>query len=89
MAEAKRTKDHEKIRHWVEHRGGRPAVVRSTWNGETGLLRIDFGEPEEELEEIEWEAFFRIFDEHDLAFLYQDEENSRFFKFVEAEESGI
>jgi hypothetical protein len=85
---AKRTQDHDEIRTWVEERGGRPSVVESTWDGESGLLRIDFGEKEEELSEISWDDFFRVFDENNLVFLYQDQtadgSESRFFKFVEA-----
>ncbi|BCM17912.1 hypothetical protein [Mesorhizobium sp. J8] len=85
MSEAKTTTDHDEIRKWVEERKGRPAVVRT--KGEGGILRIDFGEPEDAFEAIEWDEFFRIFDENDLAFLHQDEAGgggtSRFNKFVE------
>jgi hypothetical protein len=85
MSEAKTTTNHDEIRKWVEERKGRPAVVRT--KGKGGILRIDFGEPEDTLEPIEWDEFFRIFDENDLAFLHQDEAGkggtSRFNKFVE------
>jgi hypothetical protein len=81
MAEATTTTDHEAIRQWAEDRDGRPAVVRTS--GEGGILRIDFGEPEESLEPIEWDEFFRIFDDNNLAFLHQEEGQSRFNKFVE------
>lgn len=85
---AQRTQDHDTIRKWAEERGGRPAVVESTWDGKSGLLRIDFGEKEDSLKEISWEEFFRVFDENNLDFLYQDQTaeggESRFFKFVEA-----
>lgn len=84
---AKQTTDHDHIRQWVEQRGGRPAVVRDTMNGSSGVLRIDFAEEDESLEEIPWNDFFRIFEEHNLAFLHQDTtedgNESRFFKFVE------
>lgn len=84
MSEARTTTDHDEIRRWVEDRDGRPARV--VGSGEGGILRIDFGEPEESLEEIEWEEFFRIFDSNDLAFLHQDQvasgKTSRFVKFV-------
>lgn len=84
MSEAKTTTNHDEIRKWAEARGGRPSRVRD--GGEGGLLRIDFGEPEEELEEIGWDRFFEIFDENRLAFLYQDETSdggtSRFNKLV-------
>ena len=85
MSEAKKTTDHEEIRRWVEEREGRPARVRDSGKG--GILRIDFGEPDESLEEIGWDDFFKIFDENNLAFLHQDKTSdgkpSRFNKFVE------
>ncbi|AZO08365.1 MULTISPECIES: hypothetical protein [unclassified Mesorhizobium] len=90
MSEAKTTTNHDEIRKWVEERDGHPAVVRT--KGEGGILRIDFGEPEEALDPIEWDEFFRIFDENDLAFLHQDEAGrggkSRFNKFVERSRNG-
>lgn len=82
------TINHDEIRAWAEERGGTPAVVRATHNKEdSGILRIDFGEPEQNLEPVSWEEFFTIFDERGLAFLYQDEtsdggERSFFFKLV-------
>lgn len=86
MHQAHTTTDHDVIRRWAEERGGRPAIVESTWDGETAVLHIDFNEPDESLMDISWSEFFRIFDESDLAFLYQDEvgngEETRFFKLV-------
>lgn len=80
------TTDHETIRAWVEERGGRPTRVRTGSQDGADLLRIDFGEPDPELEPISWDAFFNHFEEHRLAFLYQTEtkdgEESRFSKFV-------
>mgnify|MGYP001083439594 CR=1 FL=1 len=83
MSSATTTTDHETIRQWAEARDGHPARVRA--EGPGGILRIDFGEPEESLEKIEWEEFFRIFEDRNLASLYQDEKGdrtSRFNKFV-------
>jgi hypothetical protein len=87
MAEAKTTTDHDEIRSWVEERGGRPAAVRETGgNGDAGILRIDFGDQDEGLDEISWDEFFETFDENNLAFLHQDTtedgSQSRFNKFV-------
>lgn len=85
MAAAHKTTDHEKIRIWVEARNGYPATVRDTkTDGEPGLLRIDFPgySGEETLERIDWESFFKKFEKEDLAFLYQDEDDSRFCKMV-------
>lgn len=52
--------------------------------GPGGILRIDFGEPEERPEHISWDIFFNAFDENDLAFLYQSiDSKSRLNKFVD------
>lgn len=81
------TTDHDTIRRWAEERGGVPAVVRGTEDDEgEGILRIDFAEPDDSLEEISWEEFFEVFEDRELAFLYQEEtgdgNESRFFKLV-------
>jgi hypothetical protein len=53
-----------------------------------GILRIDFpgGAGADELEQIDWDEWFRKFDESGLAFLYQEQkasgEDSTFFKLV-------
>jgi hypothetical protein len=91
MSQANTTTDHKEIRAWIEARGGRPTVVRGTEgrDGE-GILRVDFREPDEKLEEIDWDTFFKTFDDRDLAFLHQDKtadgHESRFFKFVHRSE---
>jgi hypothetical protein len=93
MATAQKTVDHTAIRKWVEAHGGRPARVAASapgrsegQKGSAGILRIDFGEPDESLEEISWEEFFDTFDKHKLALLYEDDvsgrQKSRFSKFV-------
>ncbi len=83
MAEAKTTTNHDEIRRWDEGRGGKPARVADTGGGDdTGIIRIDFREPDEGLEEISWEEWFEAFEENGLAFLYQDEGDSRFNKLV-------
>lgn len=82
--ESKTTTDHEEIRRWVEERGGEPSRVKGT-----NLLRIDYPgfSGEETLETIDWNEFFRIFDENNLVFLYQEKTKdggeSRFSKFVD------
>jgi hypothetical protein len=93
MATAQKTVDHDAIRTWVEERGGRPARVAATAPGKpeakagsAGILRIDFGEPDESLEEISWSEFFDTFEKHKLALLFEDDDSgrqkSRFSKFV-------
>lgn len=89
-AESKVTVDHEKIRTWVEERGGTPARVKNTAKGKSGgLLRIDYPgfSGEDTLEPITWDEFFAAFEENNLAFLYQEEtsggEESRFSKLID------
>jgi len=93
VSTAQRTRDHDQIRKWIEDRKGRPSVVCATaGKGGSkkggGLLRIDFGEADEGLEEIGWDEFFAIFDDNDLEFLHQDKtadgKPSRFSRFVAA-----
>ena len=85
------TTDHNKIKRWVEERGGWPAHVKGTGSkSDPGMLRIHFpGNPDEKLEEISWEAFFKKFEQQNLAFAYQDEkvngEISYFNKLVSNE----
>jgi hypothetical protein len=83
------TTDHDEIRRWVEEHGGKPAAVKGTGSeDDPGILRIDFpgGAGEEELEQIDWDEWFRKFDDSGLGFLYQlekaDGEDSTFFKLV-------
>ena len=87
------TTDHDVIRAWVEARGGRPAAVEGTGDGDheqdAGLLRIEFRDDGDALDEVDWEPFFRTFDDRELAFVYQEQtsdgEESRFSRFVRRE----
>lgn len=69
-----------------------PAVVAATENGGGrggGLLRIDYDEPggndDDRLHRITWDEFLRIFGDNDIAFLHDQEGDSRFSKFVAKE----
>ena len=94
MSSATTTTSHDTIRKWVEKRGGHPAMVADTERNasEGGVLRIDFDEPggndDTGLHRISWEEFFEVFDKNDLAFLRQEEGDSRFNKFVERESAS-
>jgi len=90
MLSAKPVTDHEQIRKWADARGSRPARVRDTVDRSgSGVLRFDFDGKDEALEEIDWNTFFGIFEEHKLALLEQQETTSgrisRFSKFVHRE----
>lgn len=84
---SKTTTDHDTIRHWAEQRGAVPATVEGTERGseEAGLLRLEFRNGDN-LEPVDWDAFFDKFEKSHLAFLYQDKtaggKISRFHKFV-------
>ena len=84
------TRDHDVIRSWAETRGGTPADVAGTGDGGgAGVLRIEFRDEGDRLEDVGWEAFFATFDESDVDFLYQERTSdgsvSRFHKFVRAD----
>lgn len=87
MSQAEKITDHAKIKAWAEERGGRPSKVGATaGKGGDGVLRFDFGDKDDALEEISWDEFFKIFDENKLALLEQEEtaggKTSRFSRFV-------
>lgn len=88
-SESHTTTDHDEIRRWVEEHDGRPAIVRDTESPDGGgVLRIDFpgGAGGDELEPVQWERWFEIFEDNDLALLYQAKkasgEDSTFCKLV-------
>ena len=89
-SESQQTTDHDEIRNWVEERDGHPARVEGTGDDGDGLLRLDFGDEDEDLERIDWDEFFEAFEANDLALVYQDEtaegEDSRFSKLVSRED---
>jgi hypothetical protein len=70
------TIDHDEIRRWAEARGGVPARVKGTAeeSDDPGVLRIDFpvDGPDENLEPISWDEWFKKFDEKKLAFIYEE-----------------
>ncbi len=87
---SKTTTDHDEIRRWVSDRGGFPARVKGTEAKGSGVLRIDYPgfSGEERLEAITWTEFFKGFDKEKLAFLYEDEKDSRFSKLIERKGKG-
>src|SRR5438874_2131800 len=84
--------DHDEIRRWAEERGAKPARVKGTGgDGDVGIIRLDFPgyTGEDTLEPISWDAWFRKFDESNLALIVQDTtasgERSNFNKLVSRE----
>lgn len=81
------TTDHDVIQRWAEERDGRPVAVEGTERaGSVGVLRIDFGAPDDRLEPVSWDDWFAVFDERGLEFVYQehrsDGQQSTFFRLV-------
>lgn len=76
----KKTTNVRIIEKWIKARGGKPAIVKGTPN----LLRVKFDPLEEELEEITWAMFFKTFNDNNLTFLYNNDKDSRFCKFIDA-----
>ena len=82
-----RMTDHDRIREWIEARGGRPASA-TPGSSESSLLVIHFPDTSEvEAEQMPWEDFFAHFDRQNLALVCTREaegvdELSRDFEFV-------
>ncbi|GAA4186231.1 hypothetical protein GCM10022288_09420 [Gryllotalpicola kribbensis] len=84
------TTDHEVIRQWAQARNAVPATVSGTEHGDrAGVLRFDFGGDSELLEHLDWDDWFRTFDERKLNFIYQetksDGSQSNFFQLENPE----
>lgn len=80
------TQSHEVIKKWAADRGGVPATVPGTEHGDrSGVLRIDIqGKGSKNLEQVDWNDWFKPFDARNLVFLYQehkrDGQTSTFFR---------
>lgn len=88
MSDTSKTTDHDKIEQWVSAHDGVPAVVEDTQSGnQPGVLRIHFpkASDDSDFKELPWDEFFQQFEDDDLAFLYQDKDDSTFHKFVSRE----
>lgn len=75
MSTTKVTTNHNEIREWVEGRGGSPARVTSPETGENmQMLRINFPgiSGDGAVQPVDWREWFDIFENRELAFLYQD-----------------
>jgi hypothetical protein len=67
--------DHTQIKRWVESRGAHPACVKGTEASDGScMLRIDFPgySGEHTLQPIEWDRWFKVFDERQLALIVED-----------------
>ncbi|WP_233508451.1 hypothetical protein [Spongiactinospora gelatinilytica] len=80
------TTEHDVISNWARERGAEPATVPGTErDGRPGVLRLDFpGYGGQQLKHLDWDEWFRTFDERGLRFIYQehlkDGKPSNFFR---------
>ena len=84
--------DHDSIRRWADQHGARPARVRGTGDeADPGILRLDFEgySGEDSLDEIDWDEWFRKFDDSGLALVIDDSGRSpNFNKLVRRDTSA-
>jgi len=67
---AHQTTQCEVVQAWAEERNGKPACIKGSREKKYGgILRIDFGNSDEKLEQIDWAEFFKIFEERKLSFM--------------------
>ena len=84
MSSAIAETDHQTIRRWAEENGARPSRIKGTGGGEDpGMLRLDFDEEHDQLQEITWDEWFDAFERNQLAILLSEE--TRFNKIVSRE----
>ena len=89
---SKVTTNHEEIRRWASARGGYPTAISIPKRGDTaGLICICFPGDRDQgpRGEINWDEWFKKFDEAELALLYQEQTasgaHSNFNKLVSRE----
>jgi hypothetical protein len=76
------TIDHEEIKKWAEDNNAVPTVVQDG-DEATSILRFDIGNDDADLTRVNWEHFFELFEQNNVAFLYDD--SSTFNKFISRE----
>lgn len=103
MADTVTLTDHDEIRSWAAARAGFPAVVDvSPESGTQAMLRLVFDQQAYEDEDrperppnaggydlVEWDEWFKIFDERQLALVVAADEPGRreeFHQFIRREE---
>lgn len=92
MPKSATTTNHKTIQSWVEEHDGVPMKVKNTEKGNSALLRIGFPDNKysesDNLEEISWDDFFKVFEEKELAFLYEPDKDNLFTKLISRNKQG-
>lgn len=79
-----KTRDLSVVRAWIEAHNAAPAIVK-----DTDILKIKFSDDcefcnccDDSIEVISWENFCAIFEQLNLFFLYEAQEDSEFYKII-------
>lgn len=91
------TTDHQKIKQWAEKHQARPVLIDDPNAGaDDPMIRLDFPGSfdnqdiaDSKTHEIDWDQFFKLFEELNLAFVLSDQEitdPSEKFKFVKRQD---
>jgi hypothetical protein len=69
------TRDHDVIRKWAAARGAQPASTARAEERGTGVLRLAIpgGRESRPIKPIDWNDWFRAFDERSLCFVYEEQ----------------
>ena len=89
MKDTVSTTNHNEIQQWAEEKEGIPATLKNQDEEASNLIiRILFSDDKnvDQAREIPWDQFFKLFEEHKLAFVYKHENFggalSNFHRFV-------
>jgi hypothetical protein len=67
-------RNHDVIQRWAEEREAQPAVATRGKDVRPRVLRFDFpGYGGKSLEKVDWDEWFKTFDERNLVFVHQDQ----------------
>lgn len=95
MKDTVSTINHNEIKNWAEERKGTPASLKEPSAEASNLiLRILFDHEKnvDQVKNISWEQFFKLFEQHQLAFVYKHEnfggKNSNAHRFVFRDDIG-
>ena len=80
------TTDHSEIRKWVKERKGHPIHLKGMLEADEIPISIKLPHSTMEGSEITWDEFFKQFDDRNLAFEYEERDEtgelSLFFKLI-------
>lgn len=79
-----KTRDLRIVKKWLDKHGGQPAIIK-----DTDILKVRFIDPnaktcdeDEDLQTISWQNFCKLFEQLNLFFLYETQDNTEFYKII-------